>query len=187
MIVLASPVISITTLIPGRNSEGQIAEAFEHALGEGGDSRHLATVLIEQEGGISFLVSVFPDDDAFRSWQRSPDRKAMVARFDALSLRQLCAASERAVRISVPSDASGPKWKLFASTWSAIFPILLVINITLAHLAPGMALAARLAVSSLLMSAAVVWVISPWVHRITRTWRLRGQQTRIREPPSSNR
>ncbi|MBB3475739.1 antibiotic biosynthesis monooxygenase [Sphingomonas sp. BK345] len=171
---------TVTTLISRHGHERAVVEDFERAFAEAGqNSHHLGTLLIQQDGGLNFLVSQFADEAEYDSWLASPAHKEMVRAFERDSLRELCVIGEPIVRVAVPSDGSGPKWKVFVSTWIVVYPMLLALSLTLDLLVPGLQLALRLAVTSSVLSVASLWVINPVTHALTRVWRLRNQQMRV--------
>lgn len=171
---------TITSLIARPGRETAVVEDFDRAFAEAGSgSHHLGTLLIQQRAGLNFLVSQFADANALERWQQSATHRDMVRAFERDSLRELCTIPDRVVRISVPSDSSGPKWKVFVSTWTIIYPLLLLISFLLDRLAPGLPSPGRLAISSAALSIASIWVLTPLTHAITRVWRLRNQQMQI--------
>jgi antibiotic biosynthesis monooxygenase (ABM) superfamily enzyme len=171
---------TITTLISRHGHEAAVAEDFERAFALAGrQSHHLGTLLLQQHGGLNFLVSQFRDQDALDAWRASPPHHEMVAAFERDSLREICTIGEPIVRVTVPSDGSGPKWKIFISTWIIVYPLLLLLSFGLNALVPELSLPLRLAITSSALSIASIWVISPVTEAITRVWRLRDQQMRV--------
>ena len=173
-------VTTVTSLISRSGHEASIARDFEEAFGGLSTVRpHLATLLIQQENGLNFLVSQFRNAEDLARWHASADHARMIAAFEQHSLRELCTLDRPVARIIVPSNDSGPKWKVLISTWSAIFPLLIALSWLLDRIVPGLPFVARLALTSFLMSLTIIWLVSPVVRRLTRTWRLSNQQMRI--------
>ncbi|WP_458098090.1 hypothetical protein [Roseomonas sp. WA12] len=171
---------TVTSLISRGGREAAIIRDFESAFAEAGrDSHHLATLLLQQGDGLSFLVSQFTGEGDLRKWEASEAHQRMVSSFERDSLRELCIISDPIVRITVPSDASGPKWKVLASTWVLTYPLLLALSAVLDQVAPALPWAARLALTSGAVSIALLWIISPLTRGMTRAWRLRNQQMRV--------
>jgi antibiotic biosynthesis monooxygenase (ABM) superfamily enzyme len=171
---------TVTSLISRGGRERDIARAFEEAFADGEKpTHHLATLLIQQCGGLNFLVSSFEDEKALDAWRHSERHQAMIAAFEQDSLRELCTLGEPIVRMTVPSDASGPKWKVLASTWIIIYPLLLVLSGLLGAVAPELPMALRLGITSLALSVASIWVINPLASSVTRVWRLHNQQMQV--------
>ncbi|MDX3911689.1 MAG: hypothetical protein QHC67_18090 [Sphingobium sp.] len=171
---------TITSLISQSGHELFAAHTFEETFA--GDRRsvdHLATLLVQQENGVSFLISHFASQEALTAWRSSADHQRMIEALEAHSLRELCTIDRPVARVIVPSHVAGPRWKIFVTSWIVTFPLLVGLIALLDRLIPQATLLARLAVTSLTMSAAITWLISPVVLRLTRTWRLRHQQMRI--------
>lgn len=179
---------TVTSLISRGGREAAIAGDIEDAFFEAGqDSHHVATLLIQQGDGLSFLVSQFAGQEELVRWRASAAHRSMVAALERDSLRELCVIGDPIVRVTVPSDGSGPKWKVLASTWILTYPLLLALSALLDQVAPTLPWAMRLALTSGTVSIALIWAISPITRRLTRVWRLRNQQMRVdvvRYPPS---
>ena len=175
-----SPLTTITTLVSRSGQERFVAEAFEQTFGEDREgTSHRAALLIQQEGGISFLLSRFSGRDALERWRASGRHQRMVDAFDAHSLRELCTIEQPVVRICVPSAASGPKWKTLVASWVVTFPLLLGLVRLLDRVLPWAPQLVRIALTSVVMSVAITWLTSPAILRLTRTWRLSNQQMKI--------
>ncbi|TPG59648.1 hypothetical protein EAH89_05255 [Roseomonas nepalensis] len=178
---------TVTSLISRGGQEAAIAGDIERAFFEAGqEAHHVGTLLIQQGDGLSFLVSQFAGEEDLRRWRASPAHRRMVAALERDSLRELCVIGEPIVRMTVPSDGSGPKWKVLASTWVLTYPLLLALSALLDRVAPTLPWAIRLALTSGAVSVALIWAISPLTRRLTRVWRLRDQQMRVdvvRYPP----
>lgn len=171
---------TVTCLVSRSGSEDAIAKIFEQTFRDATlSSHHLGTLLLQQEDGVSFLVSQFRNREALEDWRKSAQHQTMIRRFDAHSVRELERIGALAARLRIPSNSSGPKWKVFASTWIVIYPILLTLNVVFEQMAPVLSRSLRLAVTSSILSVMQIWVISPMLQRITRTWRLADEQMRI--------
>jgi antibiotic biosynthesis monooxygenase (ABM) superfamily enzyme len=171
---------TITSLVARSGHERFIAEQFERTFGGGREaSSHLGTLLIQEEGGISFLISQFSDAETLEAWRASDAHRQMVGAFEAHALRELCTLENSPVRIQVPNPGSGPKWKILVASWVVTFPLLLTIIQILQFLMPTTPLLARIAIASIVMSAGITWFISPMMLRLTRTWRLKDQLMKI--------
>lgn len=174
------PLTTITTLVSRGGHERFIAEEFERTFGADRTmTPHVATLLIQQESGVSFLISQFRDEDSLRAWRNSARHQQMIDMFEAHSLRELCTIDQPTARVIVPSAMSGPKWKVLITSWIVTFPLLLALIQILTILVPHAPLMARIAITSIVMSMTITWLISPIVMRLTRTWRLRDQQMKI--------
>jgi antibiotic biosynthesis monooxygenase (ABM) superfamily enzyme len=170
---------TVTTLIARRGREAAIERDFYDAHGRDGEPRyHLASTLIQQENGISFLVSQFRGADDLAFWRASPEYQRMIAAFEEHSLRELCTLSEPVVRVGVPGNESGPKWKVFVTTWAVVFPALLILD-SLMDALPRLPPILDTMLSSAIVVATMVWIIFPALSSYTRAWRLGDQQMRI--------
>lgn len=173
------PLTTVTTLVSRGGQETHVAAAFARAFGERLDATHHRTVLlVQQENGISLLISQFRSEQELMRWRASAERAWLIEELDGHALRELCSLDRPVARIVVPSDASGPKWKVLLVTWAVSFPLLLAVVQLVEFFASDASLIVRVASTSILMSTAVTWVISPLALRWTRTWRLRDQQMR---------
>ena len=181
MIRIEEPVLvmTVTSLIARSGCEKTVSQDFKEAFESAGDSsHHVSALLFQQENGLSFLISQFRSEDDLRRWRQTDDYRRMIAAFERHSLRELCTINKPVAQITVPNDASGPKWKVFASTWIVTYPLLLCLNGLLGSLAPDMSEHLRIATTSSLLSIAIIWFVAPMVHRVTRTWRLNNQEMR---------
>lgn len=171
---------TITTLVSRGGQERFAAEEFERTFaGNREATQHLAALLIQQEGGLNFLISQFSGPEALRRWRGSAQHQRMIDAFEAHSLRELCTIEQPVVRIAVPSAASGPKWKSLIASWVVTFPLLLALVQILNLLMPSASMPVQVAATSIVMSVAITWIIAPFMGRLTRTWRLKDQQMKI--------
>ena len=171
---------TITTLVSRNGHERFVAEEFERTFGtERAATPHRSTLLIQQEGGLNFLISQFDSPEALQNWRESALHRRMIETFEAHSLRELCTIDRPVVRISVPSASSGPKWKSLVASWIVTFPLLLGLVQLLNLLMPQAPAPTRIAVTSIAMSVAITWLIAPFMQRLTRTWRLKNQQMKM--------
>ncbi|WP_442680750.1 hypothetical protein ACSBM8_06025 [Sphingomonas sp. ASY06-1R] len=176
----ATPVAAITSLIVRGGQGDAIVQAFKSALRTPpAQRRHLMTLLLQQENGLSFVISLFRSKEDLQEWQAAAERQQMIRAFEDHSLRQLCTVHHRVAKLTVPSDESGPKWKVLLTTWLAMLPLLLLLNGTFLLILPDIWWPFRLVITSFLLSVSVIWFVSPVTRGMTRTWRLKNQQMRI--------
>ena len=175
-----SLVTTITSLVSRRGHEKLVAREFERIFAsDPASTHHLKALLIQQEDGVSFLISCFADRAGLRAWRQSDDHRSMERSFDAHSMRALRTVEQPVARILVPSDTSGPKWKGFLAGWLVSLPILILVVALLERLTPRLATLPSLAIISLVMSLTTTWLVAPILGPLTRTWRLQNQQIRI--------
>lgn len=105
--------------------------------------------------------------------------RAHVAKADRFStaLRQIDIGD--GVAFDLPSDASASKWKRFVTTWLTVFPVLLVVSLTVRSVLKEAPLPLQLVPSSLLLTATLQWVILPRLQRYTRFWLLQDGTGRL--------
>ena len=138
-----------------------------------------AAIRLGQTAGFHHLLFRFDDRRAAETWQADAALVAHVAVADGYStaLRQTGAGD--GVTFELPSDASASKWKRFVTTWMAVFPVLLVINLVTRAALPGVPPALQLLPSSLMLTATLQWIILPRLQRYTRFWLLQDRSGRL--------
>lgn len=138
-----------------------------------------AAIRFGQTAGFQHLLFRFDDRDTAQAWQADAALRAHVAIADGYStaLRQSHAGDN--VTFELPSDASASKWKRFVTTWLAVFPLLLVINLVTRSSLKGAPLPLQLLPSSLLLTATLQWIILPRLQRHTRFWLLQDSSGRL--------
>lgn len=71
------------------------------------------------------------------------------------------------------------KWKTFLLTWIAVYPTLLLIMYALDALVPNLWRPIQLAISSLLLTSSLTWLIMPRLTSLLRPWLFRGVKQAI--------
>jgi len=66
------------------------------------------------------------------------------------------------------------KWKTFLLTWIAVYPTLLLNMYALDALVPNLWRPIQLAISSLLLTSSLTWLIMPRLTSLLRPWLFRG-------------
>jgi hypothetical protein len=89
----------------------------------------------------------------------------------------------RRVQVRVPSETAIPKWKTWIATWVAVFPLLLALNGLVALLPIKLPMPVELAVTSLIMTATLTWLILPRIRKLLRPWLLAGDDGGLRKDP----
>jgi uncharacterized protein len=139
----------------------------------------VAAARLEQSGGLTHLVQFFGSPAALADWQASERYRAFVAEGEALSVGLRQTADDPA-RIDVPAESSAPKWKSFLVTWLAVLPVLLILSSAIRAAFPQLPPLLQTAGSSVLLTAALTWIILPPVQRRARAWMLRTDEGRLR-------
>ena len=133
---------------------------------------HQAGLWIEQPGGIHHLVQQFGDRAALDHWRASDAHRRLLAEGREQFLQRAQLVDGRTARIMVPGEAAATKWKQFITTWLAVLPVLLLVNLGMSALPVELPKVAQLMISSVLLTGLLTWVILPRVRAWTRTWLL---------------
>jgi antibiotic biosynthesis monooxygenase (ABM) superfamily enzyme len=186
-----SIVTVVTALVP-RGGHGTAVQAeYDQAVRSITASRHhLTSLLLHQNDGISFIVSLFRSRADYESWVASPQRQNMLRQWQTHSLRQFLVFSSSCAKIEVPSSASAPRWKSFLSIWMVTLPLGMVVNSLLTWAGLDVPPLVRSGLSSGVIAATASFVVMPWVNMMTLPWRLKDAQMRIEtgdpaEPPQT--
>lgn len=141
---------------------------------------HLGVQIIRPSGANSGYTVIirFDDETHLRTWLESEDRKRLIEK-----VRPLLAADDRFSVLSgldfwfTPegSNAKLPtRWKQFLVTWSAIYPLVLLVPLAIAPLMEFLRLPDNHYLKSLLVSCAVValmvYVVMPQYTRLVQRW-----------------
>jgi antibiotic biosynthesis monooxygenase (ABM) superfamily enzyme len=147
---------------------------------------HLGNVRLHDASGINYLVYSFDSPQHLHAWETSEQRRSLVAQGDEISDENRGTVIGMDAWFAIAGQSATPKWKTFLITWLAVYPVLLLISYALKALAPNLARPAQLAISSLLLTSSLTWLIMPFLARQLRTWLLRGVQRvgRLRVRPA---
>lgn len=152
--------------------EARTAEALE-AL-EGYDGFLGGTVLKPgREDGDHHVVYRFADGERLAGWERSVDRTNFLADVDELvEVERSAYVTGLETWFALPEDARRhpPRWKMWAVTALALFPLQLVIGYGLAPLMRDLPVPARAALMSVGMVGLMSYAVMPVVTRIFRRW-----------------
>ncbi len=152
-------------------------EAFERwasdALARAGESPgNLGATLLRPGAGSSeyHLVYRFADDESLAGWERSPERRRMLAQLAEM------VDDERYARVSglesffTRPPEPGPRWRLTALTIAAVFAVTSGMQaFVLPHLA-GWPTALRLLLSATAVVVLLGHVLMPALTRLLRGW-----------------
>lgn len=144
---------------------------------------HLATIRLHDDEGVNHLVHQFDSRANLERWERSERRRELLRRGAELSEERRTAAGGRDAWFSVPGHDAPAGWKMFALSWSAVYPTLLVIAGAMALLPVKLPYLAELAVSSAVLTALLTWFILPRLERRAKPWLLRGEEPEPVERP----
>lgn len=153
---------------------GAMTRSAADAAGSGGGVR------LEQAGGLVHLVHRFDDEAALAAWTGSKDYRALLAEGERFPVERRTVATGRVARVAVPAESAASKLKTAILTWVTVFPVLLVVSTTVRALVGSWPQPLQLLLSSVVMVAALSWVIQPWVQRRARPWTLADGHGRAR-------
>lgn len=138
-------------------------------------------VVLEQPGGIVHLLYRFADEGASAAWLESERYRRLEAGADVFSIHRQQQRSGPDPRLTLPSEASAPKWKRALMTWAIVFPLLLVLSYATQAALASWPKPVTLALSSMVMTALLTWVILPFITRRLQTWAMRAGDGRVRK------
>lgn len=135
---------------------------------------HLGNVRLHDAGGINYLVYRFDSPEHLHAWEASDERRRLVAKGDEISDEHRDTAIGMDAWFAIAGKPATPKWKTFLVTWMAVYPVLLLIVYALDAFLPGLERPVQLAISSVLLTSSLTWIIMPLLTRQLRPWLLRG-------------
>lgn len=133
---------------------------------------HRGSVRLEQGGGLVHLLHQFDDAAARDRWEGSADHARLIAdgeRFPVERHQYDCGAR---LRFLVPSESAASKPKMWLATWLTVFPLLLGLSTAARMLLRDWPQPLQLALTSLIMTATLTWIVLPRVNRLLRPWQL---------------
>lgn len=152
-------------------------EAFEgwaqDALARAADfPGNLGATLLRPGAGSSeyHLVYRFADDESLAGWERSPERRRMLAQLAEM------VDGERYARVSglesffTRPPQPGPRWRLTVLTIAAVFAVTGVMQVLVLPLLAGWPVAARLLLSATVVVVLLGHVLMPALTRLLRGW-----------------
>jgi hypothetical protein len=181
---LDQPAALITTRLikEGREDEfARWAERLDDAALREADVA--GVVRLEQPSGLVYAVHRFRNPADARRWRDAPARRALEEEAEAFSSGCSQLEQGRRVQVRVPSETAIPKWKTWIATWLAVFPLLLALNGLVALLPFKLPQPIELAVTSLVMTATLTWLILPRIRKLLRPWLLAGDDGGLRKDP----
>ena len=173
----AAPAVEPVTVTVARVVRPDRRDAFERwaqeaLAGAAACPGNLGATLLRPGTGSSeyHLVYRFTDDDSLAGWERSPERRRMLARLAEM------VDGERYARVSglesffTRPPRPGPRWRLTVLTIAAVFVITSGMHVlVLPHLA-GWPAAARLLLSATVVVVLLGHVMMPVLTRAFRGW-----------------
>lgn len=133
-------------------------------------------LLLDAKNGQCHVVAQFDSEASMKAWPESPGYRNAMAKIELAAIRQTLAINARCARVTLPSEATAPKWKAFLLTWGAILPIVLVLNAIVTTFLPQLPRLIQSVLTTASMSATVIWLVLPQINRFSRTWRLADER-----------
>ena len=150
---------------------GQLIAALPAAVG---------ATRLDQAGGIHHLLLHFPDRAALTAWQAGEAWIGLRLAAERFSVGLNQAEDGRVIGVTLPSEAAAAKWKTAIVTWAGVVPTLLAVSAIVQWAAPWLPRIAQQIVSSILLTAALTWVILPRVRGWSRFWMMQDSAGRLR-------
>lgn len=143
---------------------------------------HAATRL-DQAGGIHHLLLHFPDSTALHVWIAGPNWTALANEAQRFSVGLDQQAHGVTTHFTLPAEAAARKWKTALVTWLGVVPALLAFSSLIGWAAPNWPRTAQQILSSILLTAALTWIILPRVRSWSRFWMLQDSAGKLRRDP----
>jgi antibiotic biosynthesis monooxygenase (ABM) superfamily enzyme len=172
-----APVAEPVTVTVARVVRPDRREAFErwaeHALGRAATfpGNLGATLLRPGEGSSEYhLVYRFADDESLAGWERSAERRALLAELAEM------VDDERYARVSgldsffTRPSAPGPRWRSTVLTIVAVFAITSLFQLLVTPHLASWPLEARLLLSAVVVVVLLGYVVMPALTRLFRRW-----------------
>ena len=138
---------------------------------------------LEQRSGLVHFVEHFDSPEAADAWRASPEHERLAGEADAFTKGRLELRHGEAVDLKLPSETVVPRWKLAVATWTAVFPLLLLLNTGVRALPVRLPQQVQLAITSLIMVASLTWFILPQVKKLLRPWLFDDGEGGLRRDP----
>jgi antibiotic biosynthesis monooxygenase (ABM) superfamily enzyme len=173
--------VAVTRVIhPGKEREfARWADEVDAAAA--GFAGYLGGVRLHDAQGLNHLIYRFDTPENLRAWENSERRRELLRRGDRLSNKRRAAVAGWQVWFDVTGSGAAKRWKTFLLTWTAVYPTLLILSTVISAVAPRLPRPLGLAVTSLLLTGLLTFVIMPRLTRQARPWLLRGARPRPAE------
>jgi antibiotic biosynthesis monooxygenase (ABM) superfamily enzyme len=140
-----------------------MAAAFPGNLG--------ATLLRPGAGSSEYhLVYRFADDESLAGWERSPERRRMLAQLAEMVDEERYARVSGLESFFTRPAQPGPRWRLTLLTIAAVFLVTGVLQLSVLPYLGGWPLAVRLLLSATVVVILLGHVLMPALTRIFRGW-----------------
>jgi len=173
----SAPVAEPVTVTVARVVRPDQREAFERwaasalAMASSFPGNLGATLLHPGEGSSEYhLVYRFADDDSLAGWERSPERRTLLAELAEMVDEERYARVAGLDSFFTRPAAPGPRWRLTVLTIAAVFAITSLLQlVVMPHLA-SWPLEARLLLSATVVVTGMGHVVMPALTRVFAGW-----------------
>jgi antibiotic biosynthesis monooxygenase (ABM) superfamily enzyme len=143
--------------------------------------RFAAAVRLDQGGGLHHLLLQFGGPDALQAWLAQPAYRDLAAEAEAFSVGLDQRDSGKVVGFTLPSEVAAKKWRTALVTWIGVVPTLLIVSGIVGWALPALPRVLQQILSSIVLTAALTWLILPRVRGWSRFWMLRDSQGKLRK------
>lgn len=172
---IASHVVRPGHLEPFRAWAAEFDQAAARAAG------HAGGVRLEQAGGFHHLIHRFAAPDDLERWLASPAYEQLRDAGEDHAVARTQHKAGDLVGFDLPSEASVPKWKAWLVTWLSVLPVILLVSSAIRWVLPTLPPLAQAALSSLILTATLTWIILPRVNRSSRFWQIQNTSGKVRK------
>jgi uncharacterized protein len=175
--------VAVTRVIhPGKEAEfARWATRADEALAQA--PGYLAAARLQDSHGLNHLVYHFDSPAHLHAWEQSPRRDALLAEGAKHSDHHRTPTGGVPAWFTVAGQRAWPKWKNFLLTWAAVYPTLALISVALTAVAQHLPRELTLAAGSVVLVAALSWLILPIATRRARRWLFRHARPQAQRPP----
>lgn len=175
------PTSLVVTRIVSSKHEGDLRAWADRVADDAGQAEGcLAVLRFEQTGGLFHHVYRFRDASELARWEATPGYRTLMAEGDNFSTARRQRIDDRHPVVELPSEADSPKWKRFLMTCLGVVPIALTVNAALTSLPQPLPSLLQSALSSVVLVAAMTWVVMPIVSRRLKPWVVSDSQGEAR-------
>jgi len=145
------------------------------------DACFVAAVRLDQAGGLHHLLLHFAGPDALRRWLDQPAYGELCREAEAFSVGLDQRDDGAVVGFTLPSEVAAKKWRTALVTWLGVVPTLLIVSAVVGWALPGVPRILQQILSSIVLTAALTWLILPRVRGWSRFWMLQDSQGNLRK------
>jgi antibiotic biosynthesis monooxygenase (ABM) superfamily enzyme len=143
--------------------------------------RFAAAVRLDQAGGLHHLLLQFGGPDALQAWLAQPAYRDLAAEAEAFSVGLDQRDSGKVVGFTLPSEVAAKKWRTALVTWIGVVPTLLIVSGVIGWALPALPRVLQQILSSVVLTAALTWLILPRVRGWSRFWMLQDSRGKLRK------